>query len=299
MTPWQAGARSFVTARRYGPPVDAAASATVDWAALAAAHPALRLLVLLGSRATGTAHAASDWDLGYLAAADLDLGDLTADVSAQFGTDDVDVVDLSGASAVLRRDAAMVGRPLAEPEPGAFQTFQIEAMTFWCDVEPVLPEAQADVLRAMAGLMPPVDPAVLAERLAALERHLRRVADQLPDHADDLRPETEACDAVLLHLWQAVQITVDLALSWCVRAGLGAPPTYGEAFRRLASAGYLEDALASRLIRAVGFRNLLAHAYADLDLARVHTAATDGPADLRAFAAALLRNEGLPGPEQA
>lgn len=144
--------------------------------------------------------------------------------------------------------------------------------------------------------MPPVDAAVLAERLAALERHLRRVADQLPTDPEDLRPETGPCDAVVLHLWQAVQITVDLALSWCVRAGLGAPPTYGEAFRRLATAGLLPDDLATRLVRAVGFRNVLVHAYADLQLARVHAAARHGPADLRDFAAALLRNEGLAGP---
>jgi uncharacterized protein with HEPN domain len=86
--------------------------------------------------------------------------------------------------------------------------------------------------------MAPVDPSVLAERLAALDRHLDRVADQLPDRAED-------------------------------------------------------GALADRLVRAVGFRNLVVHAYADVDLLRVHAAATDGPADLRAFTAALLRAEGL------
>ena len=140
--------------------------------------------------------------------------------------------------------------------------------------------------------MPPADPAVLAERIAAVERHLRRVADQLPDDPDALRPETPACDAVLLHLWQAVQITIDLALSWCVRAGLGAPPTYGDAFRRLAATGWLDAALAARLVRAVGLRNLVVHSYADLDLVRVHEAARTGPADLRAFAAALVHAEG-------
>lgn len=139
--------------------------------------------------------------------------------------------------------------------------------------------------------MPPTDPAVLAERLAALERHLRRVTDQLPEHPADLRPETEQSDAVLLHLWQAVQISIDLAVSWCVRAGLGSPPTYGDAFRRLASHGALDEQLARRLVRSAGFRNLLVHAYADLDLRRVHAAASAGPADLRAFVAALVRAE--------
>ena len=139
--------------------------------------------------------------------------------------------------------------------------------------------------------MVPTDRPVLLERVAALERHLNRVADQLPADAADLRPATAAGDAVVLHLWQAVQMTIDLAVSWCVRAGLGAPPSYGEAFRRLASHGRLDPALAERLVRAVGLRNIVVHAYTDLDLAVVHRAAVTGPADLRAFAAALLRAE--------
>jgi len=39
--------------------------------------------------------------------------------------------------------------------------------------------------------------------------------------------------------------------------------------------------------RAAGFRHVVAHADERLDLARVHRAATEGPADLRAFLAAL------------
>lgn len=141
--------------------------------------------------------------------------------------------------------------------------------------------------------MSPTDPHVLAERLAALDRHLLRVTDQLPERPQDLRPSTGTSDAVVLHLWQAVQLTIDLAISWCVRAGLGAPPTYGDAFRRLAVHGLLEEELADRLRRAVGFRDLVVHAYAELDLLRVHEAARTGPPDLRAFAAALLRAEGV------
>ena len=131
-----------------------------------------------------------------------------------------------------------------------------------------------------------LDAAVLAERAASTERHLRRVEAQLPADPTALRPATEASDAVVLHLWQAVQIVIDLAVSLCVREGLGSPPTYGDAFRMLANHGVLESALADRLARAAGFRNVLVHAYADLDLRRVHEAATSGPDDLRAFLAA-------------
>ncbi|MFP5068933.1 HepT-like ribonuclease domain-containing protein [Pseudonocardia nantongensis] len=51
--------------------------------------------------------------------------------------------------------------------------------------------------------------------------------------------------------------------------------------------GVVDPDLAERLARAAAFRNLLVHAYGDLDLRRVHAIASEGPADLRAFLAAL------------
>jgi uncharacterized protein YutE (UPF0331/DUF86 family) len=132
-----------------------------------------------------------------------------------------------------------------------------------------------------------LDAAVLAERAAAVRRHLRRVEDRLPEDPADLEPMSDAADAVVLHLWQAVQIVIDLAVSACVGMGLGSPPTYGDAFRMLAEHGVVDEALAGRLARAAGFRNVVVHAYADLDLAHVHRAATHGSGDLLAFLATL------------
>ena len=134
-----------------------------------------------------------------------------------------------------------------------------------------------------------VDRAVLAERVATVTRHLDRVADRLPTAASQLRPMDDATDAVILHLWQAFQITIDVAVSHCVTLGLGAPTTYGDAFRRLGDAGVIDRQLAARLGRAAGFRNLIVHAYADLDLEHVHVIAKQGPRDLMAFFAALTR----------
>ena len=121
----------------------------------------------------------------------------------------------------------------------------------------------------------------LAERTAAVERHLRRVADRLPANADALKPFSDPSDAVVLHLWQAVQIVIDLSLSACLHFGLGTPAGYADAFRKLADAGILEQPLADRLVRAAGFRNVVAHAYETLDMKIVHRAATHGPADRR------------------
>ncbi|HXH06271.1 MAG TPA: DUF86 domain-containing protein [Vicinamibacterales bacterium] len=135
--------------------------------------------------------------------------------------------------------------------------------------------------------MSDLDRQLLAERSMAVERHLRRVAERLPPRIEDFQPGTDASDAVVLHLWQAVQIVIDLAVATCLKLDLGAPQGYADAFRRLERAGVLPSPLADRLARAAGFRNIVAHAYETLDMRRVYRAAAEGPADLRAFLALL------------
>lgn len=137
--------------------------------------------------------------------------------------------------------------------------------------------------------MSPIDRAVLAERALALERHLRRVAERLPSTAEAFAASPDASDAVILHLWQATQIVIDLAVASCVAHSSGTPQSYADAFRRLQAAAIIDAALAGNLIRAAGFRNVVAHAYEGLDLARVYEAALKSPADLRAFVAAIAR----------
>ncbi len=113
-------------------------------------------------------------------------------------------------------------------------------------------------------MSPVIDRELLAERSAAVGRHLDRVARHLPRDAAELLPETAAADTVILHLWQAVQVVIDLAVSTCVRLGLGSPPTYADAFRCLADAQVIPRELAERLARAAGFCNLVVHAYGRL-----------------------------------
>ena len=128
---------------------------------------------------------------------------------------------------------------------------------------------------------------LLAEKAAAIERHLARVDSHVPPAPALLEPGTDATDVVVLHLWQAVQIAIDLAIATVVRLAEPAPATYADAFRALARRQILPEPLAQRLVRAAGFRNRVVHAYEGIDLAMVTQTARTGPADLRAFLACL------------
>ena len=111
--------------------------------------PGLRLLVLYGSRARGEASARSDWDFGYVADPDCDIGGLAAALGAAVGSDDVDLVDLARASGLLRQRAASEGQLLFEREPGNHERFVIEAVQFWLDAGRTISESQEAVLEQL------------------------------------------------------------------------------------------------------------------------------------------------------
>lgn len=118
---------------------------------MARRHPALGLLVLYGSRARGDAGPGSDWDFGYLAGPALDPAALQADLVSSLGTEDVDVVDLARASGQLRHRVAADGVVLFEGRPGAFETFWLEAVPYWCDMQGVI---RAEYEAALTRLSP-------------------------------------------------------------------------------------------------------------------------------------------------
>jgi uncharacterized protein YutE (UPF0331/DUF86 family) len=134
-----------------------------------------------------------------------------------------------------------------------------------------------------------LDKEILAERTAAVERHLLRVANCLPGDIANFTPNSNASDAVILHLWQATQIIIDTGLSLCVHLRLGTPLTYADAFQKLGEAGFLEKNLAIRLRHAAGFRNRIVHAYEKLDMDKIYRVAKEGPSDLKAFLASVAK----------
>jgi len=123
---------------------------TVDaLARVAVVVPVLRLLVLHGSRARGDEHERSDWDFAYLADGDLDELQLRNELGKTTRTDRVDVVNLAGASGLLRFRVARDGMLLYEAERGAFDAFRLEAARFWYDIEGIVRAEHAAALERL------------------------------------------------------------------------------------------------------------------------------------------------------
>ncbi|MEQ9715944.1 MAG: DUF86 domain-containing protein [Candidatus Asgardarchaeum sp.] len=89
--------------------------------------------------------------------------------------------------------------------------------------------------------------------------------------------------AMLWYLYEAIQASIDLALKIASKLNLETPESYADVFRILMMNNLLEKDLAERLIKMARFRNLLAYAYAKVDIERVYRELDDNINDLRAF----------------
>lgn len=92
---------------------------------------AVLLEILHGSRATGKAGAASDWDIGVLAEKNLgrdEIFNLKKQLAGKFGVPEekIDIADLRSDSPLLRYQVAVHGK-LIQGDPSDFKSFQIRA----------------------------------------------------------------------------------------------------------------------------------------------------------------------------
>lgn len=97
--------------------------------------PDLRLLILFGSMAKGSARAGSDADLAALCDAVADLDALYLTLAPRLETDRIDLIDLRRAGPLLAFQVARTGRVLFERDPGTFRQFQSLASRRFCDTE--------------------------------------------------------------------------------------------------------------------------------------------------------------------
>lgn len=126
-------------------------------------------------------------------------------------------------------------------------------------------------------------------------RHLlalfRRYRGYLDDLARRPRAEIEADFAVMggvqHYLLLAIETLLDLGSHVISSEGFEPPGSYADVFRVLRDEKLVEADLAERLMAMARFRNVLVHAYAEVDEARVLDILHESVGDLDAFVRAL------------
>jgi uncharacterized protein YutE (UPF0331/DUF86 family) len=106
-----------------------------------------------------------------------------------------------------------------------------------------------------------------------------------------LRGDRERMAALKYVFVTTIEACIDVAQHLCASEGWGPPSTNADALRILARHRVISPELGDSLARAVGFRNVLVHGYAEVDDARV-LAQLDRLDELAQFVRAVARLAG-------
>lgn len=134
-----------------------------------------------------------------------------------------------------------------------------------------------------------IDKKVIGEKLLSLNRCLERVKLHTPANVEALQSDFDAQDIICLNIQRAVQISVDIAAHILAEQLHEQTPTMAETFLALSRYELLDSQLASRLAKAVGFRNIAVHEYDTLDMNILYSIITKEIGCFYEFSDAALR----------
>jgi uncharacterized protein YutE (UPF0331/DUF86 family) len=129
------------------------------------------------------------------------------------------------------------------------------------------------------------DADLISKKLAQVETYLRELRSQ--SQPERLTTDIRELRFVEHTLQMAIQAALDVASHIVSDHRLGEPTSNRQLFELLNRHGWIDAALASQLGRMAGFRNILVHAYAEVDPAVVKDVVEHRLGDLDSFVAAV------------
>jgi uncharacterized protein YutE (UPF0331/DUF86 family) len=132
-------------------------------------------------------------------------------------------------------------------------------------------------------------------RLDVVRNKVRRLRDTgqalsraLPVDFTTLAGDRDALDLVSFRVYLAMQEAIDLAAHLIADQGWGPAPSLREHFSILRDRGVIDPSLGALLEAGVKVRNLIGHAYAEVDPLKLHRAATELGGLVDPYCAAVL-----------
>lgn len=137
-----------------------------------------------------------------------------------------------------------------------------------------------------------MDQSIVNRKIDSLYRCIQRIDNKCPDSSEQLKADLDLQDVIVLNISRAVQLCVDIAAHLLAQSPLPVPSTMGETFQALSRMGVIDEELAIRLRKSVGFRNLAVHNYHDLNWDIVFAVASKNLADFKSFATRVTHHIG-------
>ena len=138
-----------------------------------------------------------------------------------------------------------------------------------------------------------VDVDLLLIKAGSVRKHLRRAREKCDHDLEAFINNQDHQDIVCFNLQMAIQNCIDIAAHVVSEEGTGVPGSVNEMFYFMEENAYLSLELTEKMVKAVGFRNLLVHEYGKLDLIQVFEIAHHHANDLNQFLLSLLEKLGI------
>ncbi len=135
---------------------------------------------------------------------------------------------------------------------------------------------------------------LLLNKAATIERCVRRAREEYTRDVASFGSDLTRQDAAILNIQRACEAALDMGHHLIRRDALGMPQGSRDVFTLLARAGRIDESLAERLRRMVGYRNIAVHDYQQLQLAITIAVIERHLDDFLAYAQAVLRGESRP-----
>ena len=138
-----------------------------------------------------------------------------------------------------------------------------------------------------------VDKDLILVKAGSVKRHIDRIRAKSDTDVATFMRDLDRQESIAFNMHLAIQNCMDIAAHIISDEGLGVPGSAGEMFFILQENSFLSADLADRMVKAVGFRNLLVHEYQKIDLQRLHKAAEKNVDDLIEYLSAVFSKLGL------
>jgi uncharacterized protein YutE (UPF0331/DUF86 family) len=138
-----------------------------------------------------------------------------------------------------------------------------------------------------------VDRDLIITKAGRIRSLLARIEEKRGENLEEFLQDSDRQDIVSFNLQLAIQNCIDIAAHIVSQEGMGVPGSLNETFYLLEQNGYLPYELTEKMVKAIGFRNLLVHEYGKLDLAQVFEISHNDVNDLNRYLITLFSKLGI------
>ena len=140
-----------------------------------------------------------------------------------------------------------------------------------------------------------VDRDFIISKANLVRKHVKRALEKSSVDIQTFMNDSDRQDIVLFNVQMAVQNCIDIAAHIISDEGFGVPGSNNEMFYMLEENGYLDKQMVEKMVKAVGFRNLIVHEYGKLDIQEVYGISKSDIKDLLDYLKAVFKKAGIAG----